>query len=265
MRSLSFTVLTIIILSCSLFISSCEDDQANKLADLDLKEYFFSNACNDSLITEVNVIRFDIATGKPSDTSTVYYVYTCNEPDPGFYIVGVHELYYNFLPKSFSSMELFDHYGRISMKMDFYYPPNENVQNIEVPMHSDTLYYGGNSEYVSNYSFTRKIEMDGDLDDMEDLKCDVKSTFVDFEDITFKGKTYEAIVLEEKCVYETYLRGTIVEADRSVNKVYYAKGLGLVKGSADFWKTPDMEMKLIAVYTPEEFEKKKQVFFSNPY
>lgn len=246
-------------------ITSCEDESTSPLADLDLKDYFFSESCPDSMITEVNVIRYDITTGKPSDTSKVYYVSTCNEPSPEFYVVGVHELFYNFLPKSFTTLELGEHYGRIAMKMDFYYPAGENVQNIDVPVEQDTFYYGGEGEYVINLDYTKKIEVDGDLDDMEDLNCVTKAKFIGFEDVSFNGKTYPAIVLEEKSVYETFLRGTLVEADKSTNKTYYAKGLGFFKGFGDFWKTPDIRIELVAILTPEEFEQKKQVFFANPY
>lgn len=248
-----------------LLIASCEDEPGSELIDIDLKDYFFSETCPDSTITEVQLIRYSIANGKPSDTSRVFYVTTCNEPSPDFYVLGIHELYYNFLPKSFTTLELSNNFGRINTKMDFYYPQNENVRNIDIPVDSDTFYTGYPGEFVINSDFTRKIEMDGDLDDMEDLKCMTKGKFLGFEDVTYHGKTYPAIMLEEKSVYETYVRGTLVEADRSTSRTYYAKGLGFVYGTADFWKSPDMRMELVATYTPEEFEKRKQAFFANPY
>lgn len=247
--------------------SSCEEDKGgdNPLADLDLKEYFFHGSCEDTLVTKVHFVRYDEGSKQPTDTTVVYYLYTCNEPEPGFYIVGLQELYYNFLPKSFTLFELFDQYGQIKQKVDFYYPTGENVQNIDVAIVSDTFYNGNDPNSVYSYSYIRKIEMDGDLDEMEELRNSVSAKFTGFEDFVYKGEKYPCIVVEEKSVYETYLRGTIVEADKSTGKIYYAKGLGIVYANADFWKTQDSDLILEDIYTAEEFEKEKQAFYSNPY
>lgn len=261
-----FAILFLVMLGVVAF-SSCEEEKIGDtpLADLDLKEYFFYGSCEDTMVTKVHYVRFDDDTKLPSDTTTVYYLYTCNEPEPGFYVVGLQELYYNFLPKSFTLFEMFDNYGKISQKVDFYYPTGENVQNHDVAITSDTFYYGLSNDMVNRYSFIRHIEMDGDLDEMEELRNSVVSTFLRMEDVEYQGKTYPAIVLEEKATYETYLRGTIVEADKSTGTTYYAKGLGIVKAKADFWKTPDSELRLIDIYNAEEFEEARQAFYSNPY